>query len=186
MALKLRQKGAQFLRDFMGDQAAEPVIQTGRDLVSGWNKGEAITRMQAGPKGDSRTTVFGPQYNRIIRQGEGKLQPATNAAELLGAYTNRLLVDIGSDSSRRVYWQYNHPSPIADFLSEKVHLDLSRLRTQLKKQCLDWLFLLLLLLALAHSTLQILANSSDPRVTPKNILRKVPMIVGKLVKLVLN
>ena len=133
MALKLRQRGAQFLRDFMGDQAAEPVIQTGRDLVSGWNKGEAITRMQAGPKGDSRTTVFGPQYNRIIRQGEGKLQPATNAAELLGAYTNRLLVDIGSDSSRRFYWQYNHPSPIADFLSREGAPGLKQIKNPTQK-----------------------------------------------------
>lgn len=120
MALKRRQQAAQLLRDFVGGQAAEPVIQIGRDLASGAKKGEAISRMQAGPKGTSRTTVFGPEFNRIIRQGEGQLQPASNAAEMLGAYTNRLLVDIGSDSSRRFYWQYNHPAPLADAVAQKV------------------------------------------------------------------
>ena len=137
MPLQRRQQAAQLLREFIGAEAAEPVIQTGRDLVSGFKKGEQITRGQAGPAGTRRTTVLGPEFNRLVRKGgsqdiEGRynlatgspktqvIEPAKNAAEMLGAYTNRLLVDVGSDSSRRFYWQYNHPMPIAEGVAQKI------------------------------------------------------------------
>jgi len=148
--MQRRQQAAKLLRDFIGADAAEPVIQTGRDLVTGFERGEAISRAQAGPKGSRRTTVFGPEYNRLIREGgsmnvEGRFDPTTgqplqqtvlpaeNAAQMAGAYANRALIDVGSDSSRRFYWQYNHPMPIAEAISNKIAPGISNLSTPTEK-----------------------------------------------------
>jgi hypothetical protein len=124
-------------KEFLKNYLPERVVNVGRSLRTGSQKGEAVTRAQAGPQGTSRTSVFGPEFNRLMREGgvvevKGSFDPRTglpetrrieaaaNAAEMAGAYLNRALVDIGSDSSRRFYWQYNHPMPIAEKIAEKV------------------------------------------------------------------
>ena len=148
--MQRRQQVKKFLQDFIGADAAEPVIQLGRDLVTGFERGEAISRAQAGPKANRRTTVFGPEFNRKIREGgtinvEGRFDPTTgqtlqqtvlpaeNAAQMVGAYANRALIDIGSDSSRRFYWQYNHPMPIAEGIANKIAPGISSLETPTEK-----------------------------------------------------
>ncbi len=40
--------------------------------------------------------------------------------EFLGAYAARLLTDVGTDSTRHMYWRYNHPMAIADAIVEKA------------------------------------------------------------------
>ena len=124
-------------KEFLKNYLPEPVVGVGRDLRTGFRKGEAVTRAQAGPQGTGRTSVFGPEFNRLMREGgdiqvKGSFDPVTkqpsikrieaaaSPAELAGAYLNRALVDIGSDSSRRYYWQYNHPMPIAEKIAETV------------------------------------------------------------------
>ena len=124
-------------KEFLKNYLPESIVDVGRSLRTGAKKGEAVTRAQAGPQGTSRTSVFGPEFNRLMREGgvvevKGSFDPRTglpetrrieaaaNAAEMAGAYLNRALVDIGSDSSRRFYWQYNHPMPIAEKIAEKV------------------------------------------------------------------
>lgn len=106
-----------------------------QSLQTGWEKGEKITALQAGASGKKRTSMFGPEYNRLIREGgqveTGQVdqygnpfkvfvEKASNPLEMAGAYANRALVDIGTDSSRRFYWQYNHPMPIAEEIAQKV------------------------------------------------------------------
>lgn len=127
------QKAREFLKEYLPGS----VVDVGRDLRTGFTEAEKVTRAQAGPKGTSRTTVFGPEFNRLMREGgdvevKGTFNPVTeqpytqrieaaaNPAQMVGAYTNRALVDIGSDSSRRFYWQYNHPMPIAEKIAETV------------------------------------------------------------------
>lgn len=131
------QKAQDFIVDFVKENFPAPVVQAGRDLRTGWKKGESVTSAQAGPQATGRTSMFGKEFNELMRKGGAveikgtydkktggplyrRIEAATNPMEMLGAYSNRALVDIGSDSSRRFYWQYNHPMPISEKIAEKV------------------------------------------------------------------
>jgi len=127
------QRAKEFLKEYLPGS----VVEAGRDFRTGFREAEKVTRAQAGPKGLGRTSMFGPEFNRLMREGgdidvKGSYNPVTqqpytqniqaaaNPLQMAGAYTNRALVDIGSDSSRRYYWQYNHPMPIAEKIAETV------------------------------------------------------------------
>ena len=140
MALKRRQQAAQLLRDFIGDKAAEPIIQVGRDFVEGAKTGADV--MTA--RGDRRHSVFSKDYYKDITEGgvgigqkaranpynvaggrnvDYVTQPITfkeNPAGFLGAYGSRLFTDVGTDSSRQFYWRYNHPMAIAEKVIEQA------------------------------------------------------------------
>ena len=195
MALKRRQQAAQLLRNFIGDKAAEPIIQAGRDFVEGAKTGADV--MTA--RGDRRHSVFSKDYYKDITQGNvgiGKkaranpynvaggrnvdyvTKPITfkdNPAGFLGAYGARLFTDIGTDSSRQFYWKYNHPMALAEKAIEQAVPALGDIKLALLLLLL-WEFLILL----------IPVNNLDLKVTRKSILRRVPKIVAKLHNLVLN
>lgn len=76
-------------------------------------------KAQAGPAGDyARYSMFSPKFpGRLAEQG---ITPGETPVQFLGAYATRVMEDIGSDSSRQVYWRHNHPMALADRLVEKV------------------------------------------------------------------
>jgi len=156
MALKRRQQAAQLLRDFVGDQVAEPIIQFGRDLVQGAKVGADV--MTA--KNDRSHSVFSKDYYKDITQGNVAIgtrargnpysasgarkadyvtSPITfkdNPAQFLGAYGARLLTDAGTDSSRKFYWRYNHPMAIAEKVVEQAVPALGKIKSPLARSAI--------------------------------------------------
>jgi len=109
-----------------------------QDIKTGWKAALDYMNYRAQPetiKGvvvrtpDYRHSVLDPRFNKAIRQGQKivtetgakTLTPAlTKPGEFLGAYSARLLTDVGTDSTRQFYWRYNHPMAIAEKAIEQI------------------------------------------------------------------
>lgn len=63
-------------------------------------------------------STFSPKFPQQL--AEKGVTMGEKPGEFLGAYAARVLTDIGTDSSRHIYWRYNHPMAIADKAIEKV------------------------------------------------------------------
>jgi len=68
--------------------------------------------------GKYRHSVFSPAFYQELR--EAGVTPTTTPGQFLGAYGTRLLTDVGSDSTRQLYWRYNHPMALADVGFQKA------------------------------------------------------------------
>jgi len=129
---------------------AEKGRKVKEELTTGWTKAAEVAKAQAGPQGTGRVSVFEPQFNSLMRKGglvdiKGSRDPVTgqqlrkrvdraeNPLQMAGAYANRLFVDVGSDSSRRHYWEKNHPSPLADWFATLVAPKLKDVNNPTKK-----------------------------------------------------
>lgn len=66
----------------------------------------------------SNYSTFSPQFKQELK-GQG-ISLRETPQEFIGAYAARLLTDVGTDSTRHIYWRYNHPMAIADKAIEKV------------------------------------------------------------------
>jgi len=69
-------------------------------------------------QGPYRYSLFSKQYPQDLSNRGVTLQETPG--KFLGAYAARVLTDIGTDSSRHIYWRYNHPMAIADKVVEKI------------------------------------------------------------------
>ena len=67
---------------------------------------------------EQRYSVFSASYPKALSQAG--ITPGGTPGQFLGAYAARVLTDIGTDSSRHIYWRYNHPMALADKVVEKV------------------------------------------------------------------
>ena len=52
--------------------------------------------------------------------GTPSVTPHKTPLKFAGAMAARLLTDVGEDASRKFYWHYNHPMPIADRVAEQI------------------------------------------------------------------
>jgi len=120
------------------------VLNFGKSLKEGYTT--AAEMMSAA--GDRGHSIFNPTFYRELKAGAPEqtarrivADPGTNIGrpqqvvtspgrdpisltetpgKFLGAYTARLLTDVGNDSTRRFYWRYNHPLAIADKVLENT------------------------------------------------------------------
>ena len=112
--------------------------QLKKDYLKGW----ATAAQQMSQAKDYSHTIFGPKFHQELRQGHsgkvygkpGKdksrqytsipqrdpIKIEENPVQFAGAMGARFLTDIGTDSTRRFYWHYNHPLPIADKVAEQI------------------------------------------------------------------
>lgn len=67
----------------------------------------------------SNYSTFSPKFKRELKEVKG-ISLRETPQEFIGAYAARLLTDVGTDSTRHLYWRYNHPMAIADKAIEKV------------------------------------------------------------------
>ena len=65
-----------------------------------------------------RYSIFSASYPKAL--AEQGVTAGGTPGQFLGAYAARVLTDIGTDSSRHIYWRYNHPMALADKVVEKV------------------------------------------------------------------
>jgi len=90
------------------------VINFGKGIKTGYKIGEQIMQ----EAGDTTVhSIFNPAFGQKLSTGTASTPPITakeNPAAFLGAYSARLVTDLGTDQSRRYYWKYNHPLAIAD------------------------------------------------------------------------
>ena len=109
-----------------------------QDIKTGWQTALDYMNYRARPEivknvvvrpPDYRHSVLDPRFNQAIRQGTKAVtdsgvkvinQPLTKPGEFLGAYSARLLTDVGTDSTRQFYWRYNHPMALAEKAIEQV------------------------------------------------------------------
>jgi len=92
----------------------------------GWDTG--IRQMEI--SGDYSHTLLKPKYYKDAARGgiEGVEKEGTRASitphktplQFAGLVGARFLTDLGTDSTRRFYWHYNHPMPIADKVAEQI------------------------------------------------------------------
>jgi hypothetical protein len=67
----------------------------------------------------SNYSTFSPKFKKELKDVKG-ISLRETPQEFIGAYAARLLTDVGTDSTRHIYWRYNHPMAIADKAIEKV------------------------------------------------------------------
>ena len=67
--------------------------------------------------GGTNYSVFSPKFKKELKETKG-ISLRETPQEFLGAYTSRLVTDVGTDASRHYYWRYNHPMAIADAVIE--------------------------------------------------------------------
>lgn len=67
----------------------------------------------------SNYSTFSPNFKKELKNVKG-ISFTETPQEFIGAYAARLLTDAGTDSTRHLYWRYNHPMAIADKLIEKA------------------------------------------------------------------
>ena len=104
-----------------------------------------IKYMETGDKGkqDYSHSIFAPGYYKILAKGKPAVEkkiidknlkvkklatepaipsitPHKTPLKFAGALSARLLTDVGEDATRRFYWRYNHPMPIADRIAEQI------------------------------------------------------------------
>lgn len=75
-----------------------------------------VQTMAAQPS--QRYSLLSPAYPKAL--AEAGVTATGTPGQFLGAYAARVLTDIGTDSSRHIYWRYNHPMALADKVVEKV------------------------------------------------------------------
>lgn len=118
-----RKKVGQGLMEALGMLMPEPVKRGAKAAIDLMD--EAARREVRDEKGNrilsavSNYSIFSPKYREELEKIKGITLGGT-PGEFLGAYATRLLTDVGSDSSRHIYWRYNHPMAIADAVIEKV------------------------------------------------------------------
>jgi len=123
-----------------------------QDIKTGWQaaldymnyraKPEIVKNVVVRPP-DYRHSVLDPRFNQAIRQGTKvktdsgatKIinQPLTKPGEFLGAYSARLLTDVGTDSTRQFYWRYNHPMALAEKAIEQIVPQLGDIQHPVKR-----------------------------------------------------
>lgn len=122
-----------------------------QDIKTGWQTALNYMNYRASPEivnnvvlraPDYRHSVFDPRFNRAIREGTKIVtdagtkvitQPLTKPGEFLGAYSARLLTDVGTDSTRQFYWRYNHPMALAEKAIEQVVPQLADIQDPTKR-----------------------------------------------------
>lgn len=122
-----------------------------QDIKTGWQAALNYMNYRASPEivnnvvlraPDYRHSVFDPRFNRAIREGTKIVtdagtkvitQPLTKPGEFLGAYSARLLTDVGTDSTRQFYWRYNHPMALAEKAIEQVVPQLADIQDPTKR-----------------------------------------------------
>ena len=111
-SLKAKELGA----DLLGTVQRQLLKIPGASQVQkGWKKGEDQMTYDKDPS----HTVFGKKYYQRMAKEQG-VTPLGTPLQFAGSLGARLLTDIGSDSTRRFYWHYNHPMPILDKAVEQV------------------------------------------------------------------
>jgi hypothetical protein len=61
-------------------------------------------------------SVLDPRFKEAIK-AKG-ISARETPAQFLGAYTSRMLIDVGNDGTRTYWWRWNHPLAIAQRVSE--------------------------------------------------------------------
>ena len=114
-----------------------PQVREGADI--------GIEYMKTGDKGkqDYSHSVVAPKYYKTLAKGRPAVQkkiidknlkvktletepaipsvtPHKTPLKFAGAMAARLLTDVGEDATRKFYWHYNHPMPIADRITEQI------------------------------------------------------------------
>ena len=67
----------------------------------------------------SNYSTVSPGFKKELERTK-KITFREKPQEFLGADAARLLTDVGTDSTRHLYWRYNHPMAIADAIVEKA------------------------------------------------------------------
>jgi hypothetical protein len=83
-------------------------------VKKGFAEGAEVMASQPG----YRYSVFSPAYPKAL--ADVGITAKETPGQFLGAYAARVLTDIGTDSSRHIYWRYNHPMALADKAIEKI------------------------------------------------------------------
>jgi len=124
------------------------ILNFGKGLYQGLEEGYTSSAKMMELAKDKGHTIFSPTFYRQLKEGApeqsirkivtnpqtGKPAPTTvttvparapitlteTPVQFLGAYSARLLTDLGNDSTRRFYWRYNHPLAIADKVLENA------------------------------------------------------------------
>ena len=87
----------------------------GRAVRGGWEEASAVMGAMDDYGHTILPTTAGRQfYRRLSEKGIDTSQPA----RLAGALGARILTDLGSDGTRKVYWRYNHPMAITEKVAE--------------------------------------------------------------------
>ena len=101
--------------------AYENLVSYIGNLIPGAKEGAKVgidVMKDAQDQGAYRYSLFSKQYPKDLSNRGVTLQETPG--KFLGAYAARVLTDIGTDSSRHIYWRYNHPMAIADKVVEKI------------------------------------------------------------------
>ena len=101
--------------------AYENLVSYIGNLIPGAKEGAKVgidVMKDAQDQGAYRYSLFSKQYPKDLSNRGVTLQETPG--QFLGAYAARVLTDIGTDSSRHIYWRYNHPMAIADKVVEKI------------------------------------------------------------------
>lgn len=83
-------------------------------FVEGIRKADVAQRTLQEKENYGRS-IFDPRFRQQLNKQGVSLK--NDAAEFLGAYTSRLVVDVATDGSRTYFWRWNHPLAIASGLS---------------------------------------------------------------------
>ena len=120
------------------------ILNFGKGIKEGYTT--AVDMMSR--SGDRGHSIFNPTFYRELKEGApeqtvrqiiadpvtGRPTPtnvtkvearapislAETPGRFLGAYSARLLTDVGNDSTRRFYWKFNHPMAISDTILENA------------------------------------------------------------------
>lgn len=95
-------------------------FQAGVDLMSPQARAELVD--ESGERilsSISNYSTASPKFKKELAEVKN-ITLREKPQEFLGAYAARLLTDVGTDSTRHIYWRYNHPMAIADVIAEKA------------------------------------------------------------------
>jgi len=103
------------LTEFIGATVGKIIPQS---VKAGFATGVETMAEQKALSPSTRYSVFSSKFPQQL--AEKGVTVGQKPGEFLGAYAARVLTDIGSDSSRQVYWRYNHPMALADRAVEQI------------------------------------------------------------------
>jgi len=95
-------------------------FQAGADLMSPQARAELVD--ESGERilsSISNYSTASPKFKKELAEVKN-ITLREKPQEFLGAYAARLLTDVGTDSTRHIYWRYNHPMAISDVITEKA------------------------------------------------------------------
>jgi hypothetical protein len=101
-------------------QKVKQGFQAGVELMS--PQARAELRDESGERilsSISNYSTVSPKFKKELAEVKGITLQDT-PQQFLGAYAARILTDVGTDSTRHLYWRYNHPMAIADTIIEKA------------------------------------------------------------------